>query len=51
MNDKWKKLIEQFKDAGYRPEDIQRIVMVYEMVRENDEFLKGLKEKESLLSE
>jgi hypothetical protein len=34
------KLIEQFKENGYKPNDIQRIVMVYEMAKENDKLLK-----------
>jgi hypothetical protein len=40
MNDKWQKLIENFIEMGYKPSDIQRIVMVYEMTKKNDELLK-----------
>lgn len=49
MNVKWEKLIEQFIEAGYTPWDIQRIVMLYEMTRENDEALKRMmgQEKEN----
>jgi DNA-binding transcriptional MerR regulator len=38
--DRWMKLIKQFEENGYKPQDIQRIVMVYEMTKENDELLK-----------
>lgn len=51
MDEKWTKLVEQFIEAGYGPHDIQRIVMVYEMAKENDDLLKKWMDKESLLSE
>jgi hypothetical protein len=40
MKKSWMNLIEQFEKNGYTPQDIQRIVMVYEMTKENDELLK-----------
>jgi hypothetical protein len=40
MNEKWQKLIENFKEMGYKPHDIKRIVMLYEMYQENDDLLK-----------
>lgn len=40
MNNKWRKLIENFIEMRYKPSDIQRIVMVYEMTKEHDELLK-----------
>ncbi len=37
-----------FQESGYEPNDIKRIVMVYEMTRENDEMLRVmLAEKQS----
>lgn len=47
MNNKWQKLIENFIEMGYKPNDIQRIVMVYEMAKENDELLKKTLEAEN----
>jgi hypothetical protein len=45
-NNQWQKLIENFIGNGYKPHDIQRIVMVYEMTKENDELLKKTLEAE-----
>jgi hypothetical protein len=47
MNDKWQKLINNFIELGYKPHDIQRIVMVYEMAKEHDELLKKTLEAEN----
>lgn len=47
LNEKWIKLIEQFVENGCTPQDIQRIVMVYEMAKENDEALKKMNENEN----
>jgi DNA-binding transcriptional MerR regulator len=44
--DKWLNLIKQFKENGYKPHDILRIVMLYEMTKENDRLLKEAMEKE-----
>lgn len=46
MNNKWAKLFKQFEVNGYKPNDIQRIVMVYEMYKENDTMLKKMFEAE-----
>lgn len=42
MKNKWMELVEGFEENGYKPSDIQRIVMVYEMAREHDEMLKEM---------
>jgi hypothetical protein len=42
MKEKWMKLFMDFEESGYDPKDIKRIVMVYEMTRENDEMLKEM---------
>jgi hypothetical protein len=47
MNDKWKKMIENFEEKGYTPYDIQRIVMTYEMMMSYDEKIKKLYEDEA----
>jgi hypothetical protein len=47
MNEKWQKLIENFIEIGYKPHDIQRIVMLYEMTKEHDELLRKTMEKEN----
>lgn len=47
MKEKWTELIEQFKDNGYKPHDIQRIVMFYEQTIENDRLLKKMYEEEN----
>jgi DNA-binding transcriptional MerR regulator len=44
--DRWLRLIEQLKENGYKPQDIQRIVMLYEMMQESDRLLKEAMEKE-----
>lgn len=46
MNEKWKKLIEQFEENGYTPRDIQRIVHFYDVTMETDKMLKKLYEDE-----
>lgn len=46
MNEKWKRLIEEFEEKGYTPYDIQRIVMTYEMMMSYDEKIKKLYEDE-----
>jgi hypothetical protein len=46
MNEKWKRLIEEFEEKGYTPYDIQRIVMTYEMMMSYDEKIKKLHEDE-----
>lgn len=46
MKNKWMNLFIQFEESGYKPEDIKRIVMVYEMTKENDEMLKEMFENE-----
>ncbi|WP_419956559.1 hypothetical protein ACN6MT_03110 [Neobacillus niacini] len=46
MNEKWKKLIEQFERNGYTPKDIQRIVHFYDVTMETDKMLKNLYEDE-----
>lgn len=46
MDEKWLKLVEQFENAGYSPRDIQRMVMVYETAKINDEKFKNLPEDE-----
>jgi hypothetical protein len=46
LNEKWKKLIEGFKEEGYSPYDIQRIVKTYEVFMTYDEKLKKLYEEE-----
>jgi hypothetical protein len=44
MNEKRKKLIEQFEENGYTPTDIQRIVHFYDVTMETDKMLKKLYE-------
>jgi hypothetical protein len=44
--ERWLRLIEQFEKNGYKPQDIQRIVILYEMMKENDRLLKEAMEKE-----
>jgi hypothetical protein len=44
MNEKWKKLIQQFEENGYSPSDIQRIVHFYDVTMETDKMLKKLYE-------
>lgn len=46
MNEKWKKLIQQFEENGYTPSDIQRIVHFYDVTMETDKMLKKLYEDE-----
>jgi tRNA A37 N6-isopentenylltransferase MiaA len=46
MNEKWKKLIQQFEESGYTPNDIQRIVHFYDVTMETDKMLKKLYEEE-----
>jgi hypothetical protein len=46
MNEKRKKLIEQFEEIGYTPSDIQRIVHFYDVTMETDKMLKKLYEDE-----
>jgi hypothetical protein len=46
MDKKWITLINNFIEMGYRPEDIQRIVMVYEMTKEHDDLLRKTLEAE-----
>jgi tRNA A37 N6-isopentenylltransferase MiaA len=46
MNEKWKKLIQQFEENGYTPNDIQRIVHFYDVMMETDKKLKKLYEDE-----
>jgi hypothetical protein len=46
MNEKWKKLIQQFEENGYTPIDIQRIVHFYDVTMETDKMLKKLYEDE-----
>jgi hypothetical protein len=48
MDCKWQKLINNFIENGYKPNDIQRIVMVYEMAKENDELLRKTLENEHI---
>lgn len=40
MNAEWNVTVEQFIEKGYGPHDVQRIVSLYEMVKEEDEKLK-----------
>jgi hypothetical protein len=47
MNNKWKKLCEEFEENGYTPYDIQRMVMFYEMTKNIDDKLKKLYEDEA----
>lgn len=47
MKKSWMELFEDFEENGYKPSDIQRIVMVYEMTREHDEMLKKMLEEKS----
>lgn len=47
MEKKWLELCEGFEESGYKPSDIQRIVMVYEMSREHDEMLKKMLEEKN----
>jgi DNA-binding transcriptional MerR regulator len=44
--DRWLMLIKQFEENGYKPHDIQHIVMLYEMMQESDQLLKEAMEKE-----
>ncbi|MEH7503314.1 hypothetical protein V7152_15095 [Neobacillus drentensis] len=46
MNEKWNKLIEGFEENGYTPEEVQRIIMYYEMTKDIDEKLKKLYEED-----
>lgn len=46
MNEKWKKLIEQFEKNGYTPNDIRRIIHFYDVTMETDKMLKKLYEDE-----
>jgi hypothetical protein len=46
MNEKWKKLIQQFEENGYTPSDIQRIVHFYDVTMETDKMLKKLYKEE-----
>ena len=40
MNDQWKKLVENFKEMGYTPRDIQMIVHFYDMMKEQHKIMK-----------
>jgi hypothetical protein len=40
MNNEWNVLIEHCTEKGYGPHDVQRIVMLYDMMKEHDEKLK-----------
>jgi hypothetical protein len=46
MNEKWKKLIQQFEENRYSPGDVQRIVHFYDVTMETDKMLKKLYEDE-----
>jgi hypothetical protein len=46
MNEKWKKLIQQFEENGYTPSDIKRIVHFYDVTMETDKMMKKLYEDE-----
>ncbi|MDQ1003946.1 hypothetical protein QFZ28_004346 [Neobacillus niacini] len=46
MNEKWMKLIKNFEDNGYEPEDIQFIVHFYDTMLETHEQMKKLYEEE-----
>lgn len=46
MNEKWKKLIEQFDENGYTPHDVQRIVHFYDVMMDTDKRLKKLYKEE-----
>lgn len=46
MNEKWKKLIENFEENGYEPEVIQMIVHFYDMMKEQHKIMKKLYEEE-----
>ncbi|WHZ03409.1 hypothetical protein QNH48_01540 [Neobacillus sp. YX16] len=46
MNEKWKKLIQQFEENGYTPRDIQMIVHFYNVTMETDKILKKMYEDE-----
>jgi hypothetical protein len=47
MNEKWKKICEEFEEKKYTPYDIQRIIMTYEMMMSYDEKIKKLYEDEA----
>jgi hypothetical protein len=40
MHPEWYSLIEQCTEKGYGPHDVQRIVLLYEMMKDQDEKLK-----------
>lgn len=44
--EKWFTLIEQFKENGYDPEDIQKIVLLHEMNKANEDMLNKMYEAE-----
>jgi hypothetical protein len=46
MNDRWRILVEQFEGSGYSPHDVQRMVMLYESMKEQDDKLKDTFEQE-----
>jgi hypothetical protein len=46
MNEKWEKLIKNFEENGYEPEDIQMIVHFYDVMVETHGQLKKLYEEE-----
>ncbi|MFB3168492.1 hypothetical protein P5G62_015345 [Neobacillus sp. 179-C4.2 HS] len=46
MNEKWIKLVENYKENGYEPEDIQMIVHFYDVMMETHGQLKKLYEEE-----
>ncbi|MFB3164713.1 hypothetical protein ABLO26_25465 [Neobacillus sp. 179-J 1A1 HS] len=46
MNEKWIKLVENFKENGNEPEDIQMIVHFYDVMMETHGRLKKLYEEE-----
>jgi hypothetical protein len=47
MKNEWQQLIKEFKEKGYTPYDIQRMVMTYEMMMSYDEKIKKLYEDEA----
>ncbi|MDR4948121.1 hypothetical protein [Neobacillus cucumis] len=46
MNEKWKKLIENFEEMGYTPKDIQMIVHFYDTMTEQHKILKKYYEED-----
>jgi hypothetical protein len=48
MDRNWKALIDNLIELGYKPNDIKRIVMLYEMAKDNDELLRKTLENEHI---